>query len=76
MSPEHGNSRKQSTWHTLDAKAKLTVIFCLGDSALAKTREIVDSKEDLAIKLWVALERIYNQTSMQAIANLRHKLNL
>lgn len=54
-------------------KTKSIIILCLGDSALAKIRELVDGN-GTAKELWDELERIYTMSSTQVIAKVQGKL--
>lgn len=70
--PEEGTEGYDS-WVKANAQGKSTIILCLGDSALAKTRILVDGDAN-AKELWDELERIYTMSSTQAVANLQAKL--
>lgn len=59
-------------WLISNAKSKSKIILCLGDSAIAKTRKLVDGNKTV-LALWDELERIYKMSYTQAAANLQAK---
>lgn len=66
------DAENHTEWVSENAESMSTIIICLGDSAIAKTRDLVDG-DGTANALWKELERIYTISFTQAIANLQGK---
>lgn len=60
-------------WVTANTKGMSTIILCLGDAVLTKTRELFDG-DGTANALWERLVDIYTMLPTQAIANLHTKM--
>lgn len=56
-----------------NTKAKCTIIFCLGDAALAKKSNVVDG-DGSAHKLRIQSKKIFNMSSTQSVTNLQIKI--
>lgn len=62
--------KSTKNWSPPTKKSKPTIILCLVDSAITKTRVLVDGDRTVK-KLWDLLQRIYTMSSTQAIENLQ-----
>lgn len=58
-SPLVASCDSYKTWVSMNAKGKFTIVLCLGDSTVTKTREIVDKDDGTAKMLWEELARIF-----------------
>ncbi len=48
----------------------------LGNSAMAKTRDLIEDRSSTSRVLWKALDKIYSEISSQAVQNLVHKFDI
>ena len=73
--PATNSPTVRKKWFETMSKAKSTIILCLGDSPLSRTRRLVDNDNAAAKELWDELADIYATSNAQAILNIRTELD-
>ena len=57
------------------ARAKGSVILCLGDAVASQTRMFADDDDKTALDLWKELERIFIMSNAQVVQDMKQKLD-
>lgn len=68
-------TRALTDWSEKKVESKSIIVLGLGDTALAKTRSIVNYDARTTKKLWDDIQSILKKSSTQEISNLNNRLN-
>lgn len=71
--PSSNSAASVSAFKKRSRKAKAFIDTFLGDSAIAKTGDIIDDDDAPTHKLWIPLSELFTESSSQVVQNLMQK---
>ena len=74
--PNATSSNTFEDWMMRSARAKGSIILCLGEAVASQTRLFMDGDEKTASDLWKVVERIFTMSKAQMVQNIKQRLGI